>query len=168
MITVLLHNIRSAHNVGAIIRSAECFGVREIAYSGYTPFPSTANDSRLPHIRKRLDYLIHKTALGTEKDMAHLTFPTPEDAILHYRQKGYYICGLEQSAHSLPIQQVAATSLPQLLIPGSEVEGLDPTLQVLCDVLLEIAQLGKKESLNVSVATAIALYEMSRKNRNSV
>ena len=65
-ITLLLHNIRSTHNVGAIFRTAEGFGVQQIILSGYTPYPKTTNDPRLPHIADKLTSQIHKTALGAE------------------------------------------------------------------------------------------------------
>ena len=66
-ITLLVHNIRSTHNVGAIFRTAEGFGVTEIVLSGYTPYPRLeTGDPRLPHIAEKLTAQIHKTALGAE------------------------------------------------------------------------------------------------------
>ena len=71
-ITLLMHNIRSTYNVGAIMRTAEGFGVRQIIFSGYTPYPDLrladprSIDPRLPHITERLTAQIHKTALGAE------------------------------------------------------------------------------------------------------
>ena len=65
-ITLVLHNIRSTHNVGSIFRTAEGFGVRKIILSGYTPYPIVQSDTRLPHIRDKISSQIHKTALGAE------------------------------------------------------------------------------------------------------
>ena len=71
-ITLLVHNIRSTYNVGAIMRTAEGFGVRQIIFSGYTPYPDLrladprSIDPRLPHITEKLTAQIHKTALGAE------------------------------------------------------------------------------------------------------
>ena len=65
-ILLILHNIRSTHNVGSIFRTAEGFGVSKIILSGYTPYPTIPNDTRLPHIREKLAAQIHKTALGAE------------------------------------------------------------------------------------------------------
>ena len=66
-IVVIAHNIRSTHNVGAIFRTSEGFGVSKIILSGYTPYPALANDPRLPHIARKLTSQIHKTALGAEE-----------------------------------------------------------------------------------------------------
>jgi len=65
-IIIIAHNIRSTHNVGAIFRTSEGFGVKKIILSGYTPYPKLKIDSRLPHIYEKLTSQIHKTALGAE------------------------------------------------------------------------------------------------------
>ena len=66
-IVLILHNIRSTHNVGSIFRTAEGLGVSKIILSGYTPYPTLPSDTRLPHIREKLTAQIHKTALGAEQ-----------------------------------------------------------------------------------------------------
>ncbi len=66
-IIVIAHNIRSTHNVGAIFRTAEGFGIAKIILSGYTPYPTLPSDTRLPHISSKLTGQIHKTALGAEE-----------------------------------------------------------------------------------------------------
>ena len=65
-IIVIAHNIRSTHNVGAIFRTAEGFGISKILLTGYTPYPTLPADTRLPHISLKLTNQIHKTALGAE------------------------------------------------------------------------------------------------------
>ena len=71
-IVVLAHNIRSTHNIGAILRTSEGFGVSKIIFSGYSPFPILKDEDfqktgRLPHIAQKINSQIHKTALGAEK-----------------------------------------------------------------------------------------------------
>lgn len=157
-IIVIAHNIRSTHNVGAIFRTCEGFGVQKIILSGYTPYPKTKNDSRLPHITEKLTSQIHKTALGAE---TLVTFEyQPELQITGLRAAGYRIVGLEQDerSHILPDYQP-----PQkiALILGEEVNGIAQEIRKLCDDFIEIPMLGKKESYNVSVATGIALYALT-------
>ena len=157
-ITLILHNIRSTHNVGSIFRTAEGFGVKHIICSGYTPYPKQLKDSRLPHIAHKLDSQIHKTALGAEQlvsfsHQAELDLDT-------IKQQGYSLFGLEQDQRSLPLDDHPKFNKIALLL-GEEVKGIDHGLRGQCDYLLEIPMYGQKESFNVSVATGIALYSLS-------
>ena len=154
-IVVIAHNIRSTHNVGAIFRSCEGFGVAKIILSGYTPYPTVAKDTRLPHISAKLTNQIHKTALGAE---TMVPFEHQETLDLGTLQlAGYRIVGLEQDTRSHLLADYHPTSKIALLL-GEEVEGITPELRAACDDLIEIPMFGKKESFNVSVATGIALY----------
>ncbi len=158
-IIILLHNIRSTHNVGSIFRTAEGFGVSKIILSGYTPYPAMANDPRLPHIRDKLTAQIRKTALGAE---AMVPFEYQEQPnVAELQQAGYRIVALEQSATSVNLRSYVAPD-KLLLVLGEEVHGIPPTLLAQCQDTLEIPMHGQKESFNVSVATGIALYELSR------
>lgn len=157
-IIVIAHNIRSTHNVGAIFRTAEGFGVKKIVLSGYTPYPSVANDPRLPHIAEKLTSQIHKTALGAELLVPFEYQETPD--LKDVRAKGYRLVGLEQDARSIMLPDYHPTGKIALLL-GEEVHGIDATLMQQCDDLIEIPMRGKKESYNVSVATGIALYALS-------
>ena len=65
-ICFIAHNIRSAHNIGSLLRTADGLGIRHVYMSGYTPYPKQPNDARLPHIADKASKLIHKTALGAE------------------------------------------------------------------------------------------------------
>lgn len=156
-IIVIAHNIRSTHNVGAIFRTCEGFGVTRLILSGYTPYPQTQPDSRLPHIAEKLTQQIHKTALGAENIVPFMHQETPDLASL--RAKGYEIIGLEQDTRAVllpdfsPPQKIA-------LVLGEEVEGIEQQLRNQCSQLIEIPMQGQKESYNVSVATGIALYSL--------
>jgi tRNA G18 (ribose-2'-O)-methylase SpoU len=157
-IVIIAHNIRSTHNVGAIFRTADGFGVSKLILSGYTPYPSHEGDRRLPHIAEKLTAQIHKSALGAEQLVSFEYRLQPDLASL--RQDGYVIAGLEQDERSV---KLPAYHPPQkiALILGEEVHGLTDELKQECDVLLEIPMHGKKESFNVSIAAGIALYALS-------
>lgn len=157
-IIVIAHNIRSTHNVGAIFRTSEGFGVAKIILSGYTPYPLIPNDTRLPHISRKLTDQIHKTALDAETIVPFEYQETPDIASL--RAQGYTIVGLEQDARSTTLSAYRPPEKIVLLL-GEEVEGITSDLRDMCDDLIEISMVGKKESFNVSVATGIALYALS-------
>lgn len=157
-IIVIAHNIRSTHNVGAIFRSSEGFGVARIILSGYTPYPSTPGDTRLPHIARKLTDQIHKTALDAE---TIVPFEHQETLDLQtLRAAGYTVVGLEQDKRSIMLPDYTPPAKIALLL-GEEVEGITGDMRDLCDDLIEIPMAGKKESFNVSVATGIALYALT-------
>jgi 23S rRNA (guanosine2251-2'-O)-methyltransferase len=157
---LVLHNIRSTHNVGSIFRTAEGLGVAQILLSGYTPYPKVPNDARLPHIAEKLEAQIKKTALGAE---SMVSFEYLEGNVISKLQllktKGYRIVGLEQDARSIMLPNYA-TPDKLVLVLGEEVEGIAAELRSVCDDLVEIPMKGKKESFNVSVAAGIALAHM--------
>ena len=160
-IIVIAHNIRSAHNVGAIFRTSEGLGVQSIILSGYTPYPTLANDTRLPHISRKLTDQIHKTALGAEAIVPFKQQLEPDFQSL--RQAGYRIVGLEQDERSVMLDAYTPSKKTVLLL-GEEVAGIDNEYREQCDDLVEIPMVGRKESFNVSVATGIALYALTRPN----
>ena len=157
-IIVIAHNIRSTHNVGAIFRTSEGFGVSKIILSGYTPYPQIPNDPRLPHISRKLTDQIHKTALDAETIVPFEYQETPD--IESLRQAGYTLVGLEQDERSVMLPNYHPPQKIALLL-GEEVEGITNSMRELCDDLIEIPMVGKKESFNVSVATGIALYALA-------
>ena len=156
---LIVHNIRSTHNVGSIFRTAECLGVDRIYFSGYTPYPTLVDDTRLPHISRKLTDQIHKTALGAE---TIVPFSYDNDIQLETLQKaGYEVVALEQAENSIELSKYTPAKKVALVI-GEEVNGVDATILAQCDKLIEIPMSGTKESLNVSVATGIALYELAK------
>lgn len=159
-IVVVLHDIRSTHNVGAILRSCDGFGIRKVLVSGYTPYPELSHDTRLPHIRQKLTKDITKTALGAEKTVSIEYSESILDAISEYKEAGFRVVALEQDSRSTPLSTYKTHS-KTLLIVGREVEGLDASLLGLCDDIVEIPMHGQKESFNLSVTTAIALYQFT-------
>lgn len=154
---LIAHNLRSAHNVGSLLRTAEGLGVQSVFLTGYTPYPATKGDSRLPHITQKTHKQITKTALGAEQTLAWDHEAAIEPLLSRLRQEGYTIGALEQTP--------GAISLPTfhppdklVLIVGREVEGLEAEVLAECSVCLEIPMLGSKESFNVVQAAAMALY----------
>lgn len=157
-IIVIIHNIRSSHNVGSIFRTCEGFGVSRILLSGYSPYPKTNNDSRLPHVADKASRQIHKTALGAESLVPFEYFQEIDFTSL--RKEGFQIVGLEQATGSIALNTYQTPDKIALLL-GEEVHGLTPYLLEQCDNIVEIPMVGKKESFNVSVATGIALYGLT-------
>lgn len=157
-IVVIAHNIRSAHNIGSIIRTCEGFGVKKVIISGYSPYPKLKNDTRLPHISEKLTKQISKASLGAEK-MINIEFQEYPD-FQKIKNDGYTIVGLEQDKNSCPINQFKPRG-KTVLVLGEEINGIDKNIIKNCDFLIEIPMYGKKESFNVSVATGIALYQMT-------
>lgn len=157
---LLLDNLRSAYNVGSIVRTAVHFGIPVIYVAGTTPYPSIPGDNRLPHVRRRLDRLIHKTALGAEQHVRFIPQPDPKMCIQTARKQGYAIYALEQHAQAIKLPLTPKISSPWLLIAGSELKGVSQPLLQFADYILEIPRFGPKESLNVSHAAAIGIYHL--------
>lgn len=161
-ITLILHNIRSTHNVGSIFRTAEGFGVEKIIISGYTPYPHVSHDPRLPHIADKLTAQIHKTALGAETMMP---FEYYEELDTWLRNNNTHdklpVIALEQAEDSVHLRDFQPPERFALLL-GEEVNGIEQTYLSRCDATIEIPMKGQKESFNVSVAAAVALYELTQ------
>ena len=159
-IVLLIHDIRSCHNVGALLRTADGLGISKVFISGYTPYPSLEDDDRLPHIHQKLTKQIHKTALGAEVSVDWRHVNDVHSLIDSLKQDGFTIAALEQSDTSVELRTYTPPDKIALLL-GREVEGISDELLLLSDITLEIPMLGKKESLNVVQAAAIALYSLS-------
>lgn len=154
---MIAHNLRSTHNVGSLLRTCEGLGVKHLYLTGYTPYPKSTNDSRLPHLAEKLHKQIAKTGLGSETlvDWSHT-----EDIFTVFsslRADGYTIAAVEQSHTSVPLPDFKPPQKIALIV-GREVEGVEPEVLAVCDQLLEIPMFGKKESFNVVQAAAMALY----------
>lgn len=150
-VIVLLHDIRSTHNVGSIFRTADTLGVNKIYISGYTPTPLDKFN------RARKD--IAKVALGAEKAIPWEYMKDLKSFIKKIKKDGFQIVGVEQSENSQDYKKVKIEN-KVLFIVGNEVGGIDESVIKLCDVISEIPMRGDKESLNVSVAFGVALFRM--------
>ena len=157
-IILLAHNIRSTHNVGAFLRTCDGFGVKKLIFSGYTPYPTLEDDTRLPHFADKLTRQIHKTALGAEVTVPFERHELPP--IEQLKADGYAVVGLEQDERSIMLPDYNVPDKVALLL-GNEIDGIYPEYRDACDALVEIPMQGHKESFNVSVACGIALYHLS-------
>ncbi|MDO8522924.1 MAG: TrmH family RNA methyltransferase [bacterium] len=158
-IFLALHNIRSMHNVGAIFRTADAMGIKKIYLTGYTPEPYDLFG------KLRKDFA--KTALGAEKYVAWEKTKNINSLIKKLKSEKVFIIALEQSKKSISLGSSAFKSLSNriakfnaVLILGNEVRGIPKSVLLKSDAILEIPMLGRKESLNVSVAAGIALYSL--------
>lgn len=161
---VVLHNIRSCYNVGAILRTAEGLGIKKVILSGYTPIPHDQN--LLPHLRAKLDKEIHKTALGAEDMLEIYSSHDILKDLKTFQTQGWQIVGLE---NNIPNSKLCKLNSPQLktilsdkivLVLGEEVHGIDYSLYDIINLFVEIPMRGHKESFNVSVAAGIAMYSI--------
>jgi 23S rRNA (guanosine2251-2'-O)-methyltransferase len=94
---LIVHDVRSTHNVGSLLRTADGFGAKKVYITGYSPFPKMHNDPRLPHMAEKIDRQIRKTALGAEKTTAWYHYEKIEHVIAQLKTAGYKIAALEQS-----------------------------------------------------------------------
>jgi tRNA G18 (ribose-2'-O)-methylase SpoU len=158
-IYIMLHNIRSLHNVGSIFRTADAAGVTKIFLTGYTPTPI----DRFGRPVKELS----KVALGGEHSVQWEYVKSPMTVInklksldkARDRKAGLQIIGLEQDKRSVDYKKVKIKG-DVLFLVGSEVEGMSKALLNKCDIIAEIPMHGQKESLNVGVSFGIALFRI--------
>jgi 23S rRNA (guanosine2251-2'-O)-methyltransferase len=158
-IVLVAHNVRSSHNVGALFRLADGLAVSQLILTGYTPYPISKSDERLPHLAKKVNSQIHKTALGAELSVSWQHDENLSEVINQLRNDGYELTGLEQVKNSIHINTYKAPDKVALFL-GNEVTGLEPDTHQLFDNFIEIPMLGKKESHNVATAAAMALYRL--------
>ena len=149
---VILDNIRSAHNVGSIFRTADAFGITEIYLCGTSPTPIDKFN------RPRKD--IAKVSLGAEKTVTWRYFVSSLRAVNVLRKKGIKILSIEQSEGSADISDIKMYQNADIaLVFGNEVGGVSSKILRVSDKIFEIPMRGKKESLNVSVAFGVVLAQ---------
>ncbi len=148
---LILHNIRSNHNVGSLFRIADCVGISKIVLSGYTPTPID--------LFGRVVKEIAKTALGAEKSVAWEKVSTLKNIVQRLKKETYEVVAIEQDKKSLDYKKYKVKN-PIAFVLGNEVEGLSSKEKSLCDVCVEIPMKGEKESLNVSIAGAVVLFRV--------
>ena len=147
---LILHNIRSVHNVGAIFRTADAAGVSSIYLGGYTPTPIDRFN------RPRKDFI--KASLGAE-DMKWSQYKNIKTLFKNLKLEGYEIIAIEQSPKSIDYKKIKPSKKIALIV-GNEVDGLSKEILSRCDKIAEIKMHGSKESMNVSVALGIALFRI--------
>lgn len=152
-VVLVLENIRSMHNVGSLFRTADAMGVVKIILVGYTPQPI----DRFGRVVKE----IQKTSLGAVDTVPWEHITDTQSALSKYKAQGYTIVVVEQDARSIPLQKVFAAD-KMVVVLGNEVDGVSDATRAMADTIAEIPMHGAKESLNVSVAGGIALWQLVR------
>ncbi|MEK7552469.1 MAG: TrmH family RNA methyltransferase [Patescibacteria group bacterium] len=148
---LILHNIRSVHNVGSIFRTADACDINKIYLIGLTPTPTDKFD------RERKD--LSKVALGAEKNIPWEKCPSTPQLIKKLKKEGFLIVSLEQSPKSVDYKKIKIKQKTAFIL-GNEVEGISESILKMSDVVAEIPMRGKKESLNVSVAAGVMLFRV--------
>jgi tRNA G18 (ribose-2'-O)-methylase SpoU len=150
---LVLHDIRSITNVGAMFRTADAVGVTNIILSGITPAPIDRFG------RTRSDFT--KASLGAEDSIPWKQVMNITTTLAALKKQEYTIYTLEQDPHSVDYKSVKIKKSDKIvLIPGNEVSGVSKKIINRADHILEIPMHGIKESLNISVAVGIVLYRL--------
>ena len=144
-VVIVLDNVRSLSNVGAVFRSADAFRVGALFLCGITACP--------PHRE------IHKTALGADETVPWRYFSSTVEACADLKRMGYKIYAVEQTENSVMLQDFVAEP-NSAFIMGNEVDGVADEVLPFCDGAIEIPQEGTKHSLNVSVCAGIFMWDL--------
>ena len=151
---LILDNIRSLYNVGAIFRIADGAGIDKIYLGGISGWQKNGLNPKLK-----------KTALGAEESVAWGHHWQIWRIIDELKKDGFQIVALEQTAKSINYLKFKP-KFPLALIIGNEKRGVSPGLLKRADKIIELPMSGKKESLNVAVAAGIAIYELNKYRHN--
>lgn len=148
-VALILDHVQSPFNVGSILRTAAAFRVDHLWLVGDTAAPTSTKTA--------------KTALGSQRFVEWTWHDTAADAASAARDDGYRVVGLELTDDAVPLPELAFAE-PVCLVIGNEDRGLSAAALATCDGVTYIPQLGRIGSLNVATATAIALYELRRRD----
>lgn len=146
---LILHNIRSAYNVGSVFRTADAVGISQIYLGGYTPVPDSEK--------------VSKTSLGAEKSVSWEKIKDTWRLIEKLKSERVNVVALEQSKTSRDYRKFKP-KFPLAVVVGNEIKGLSPDILKRCHSIWHIPMRGQKESLNVAVAAGIFLYKVSEFN----
>jgi len=146
----IVHNVRSAYNVGSIFRTADAMRMQRLVLSGYTPCPPRPD--------------VCKTALGATDTVPWHYEADACAAIAHLRASGTMVVALELTTNAIPLSELVITG-PVAIVVGNEVAGIDAAVLSACDAAIQIPMYGIKHSLNVAVAAGIAFYHIVQRLR---
>jgi len=149
---VVLDNVRSQHNIGAVFRTADAFALEAVYLCGICCCPPNQE--------------IHKTALGAEETVAYRYFEHTTDAVEALKAQGYTVYAIEQTHNSIDFDDIEVSS-PTAIVLGHEVFGVEQAVVDAADGCIEISQYGTKHSLNVSVTAGIVMYKLANQLRNA-
>jgi tRNA G18 (ribose-2'-O)-methylase SpoU len=152
-VRLIVHNVRSIHNVGSIFRTSDAARIEHVHLTGYTGTPEHKD--------------LHKTALGAQDAVAWSKHEEVRPLLRTLQNEGYTIALLEQTDTSIRTDEVSPSAFPLCLVLGNEVHGVEETVVEAADLALAIPQYGTKISMNVSVAYGIAVYDLIRTARSA-
>jgi tRNA G18 (ribose-2'-O)-methylase SpoU len=144
-LVIVLDNIRSQHNVGAVFRTSDAFLVQSIYLCGITATPPNAE--------------IHKSALGAEDVVEWKYFKSTIDAVQELKKAGYVVVSIEQAEGAKELSEFDFGANKYAVIFGNEVKGIDQDVVNESNYCIELAQYGTKHSLNISVTAGIVIWE---------
>lgn len=152
-LVVVLDDIRSMYNVGAVFRTSDAFRVESIYLCGITATPPSQE--------------IHKTALGAEDSVDWKYFKSTQEAVRILKQEGYYVYSIEQVEGSVKLQQLCGKLNEKsvdkyAIVMGNEVKGVKQEVVDMSDSCIEIPQFGTKHSLNVSTTAGMVIWEFAK------
>lgn len=151
-IRVLANNIRSIHNVGSIFRTSDAARIEHLHLSGFSGTPEHRG--------------VHKAALGAQEVVPWSYDPSAMSVLRDLRTQGYRMAVLEITDQPTPIEALSLEAFPLVLVLGNEVTGVDDEIVAEADYAVEVPQYGMKQSLNVSVAYGIAVFDLVRHYRH--
>lgn len=146
-IKLIIDNIRSPFNIGSILRNSEAFGVEEVYICGLSPTPDTNNKIKKTFKNCRINTKYYSETIK---------------AIMDLKKEKFKIVSLEKTSNSVNIEK-QNFSLPLAIVVGNEEFGISKEVLELSDRIIHIPMLGTKNSVNVSVASGIALFEIYKK-----
>jgi len=148
-LVAILDNIRSAYNVGSMLRTAACAYIKEVVMCGITAHPPNTK--------------LEKTALGCEKLVPWRYFSSTVEAIRFYKGKGFKVVAIEITSDSQPVTSVVKEDFPMAVVFGNEVWGVEDEVLKFVDGVYEVPLYGEKESLNVAVCFGVAIFLLIEK-----
>lgn len=148
-VSIVVENVRSAFNVGAMLRTGDALRVQHVYLAGYSP----GGDHRG----------VHKAALGAQDTVPWTSVPDAVELLATLRDAGYTLAAVEITDTPTLPGDLGLDRYPLVLVVGNEVHGVSPEALSLCDIAIEIPQYGAKHSLNVSVALGIVGYDVVRR-----
>lgn len=152
-LVVVLDNVRSQHNVGAVFRTADAMRIERVVLCGICCCPPNAE--------------IHKTALGAEESVDWQYYKDTLEAVRDLQQQGYTVYAVEQAHDSVTLEEIAERLSGSAghdriaVVLGHEVFGVQQEVVDQCSQCIEIPQYGTKHSMNVSVTAGIVMYRLS-------
>lgn len=151
---VILHNIRSAHNVGSVFRTSDGAGVAKIFLSGYTPAPI----DRFGRVRKEIE----KTSLGASRTVPYELVPDIRACITSLEKQGITVVAVEQTDSAIAYDEYLVRDNIAYIF-GNETEGIEKEVLEMVNDHVHIPMQGSKESLNVSVCAGVILFSHTKK-----